>query len=305
MGVHVDVFTTDCHIKSLGPPLFYVKNAFLKLKAYDIVHSNEGAGILVDHPHMVETYHHDYKTMRDLDSLVFSKLENYQCKKVQQIIVPSLKTKEVLLRDGFGEKKIAVIPHGVDTSVFRRMGVSKSLLKRKYGLHGYFVAMNVGQLVARKRQVDIVRSLSGLPSVALIIVGKGAEESAIKKTARQTKVKLVHFESISDEKLVELYNAADVYVNASALEGFGLTILEAMACGLPIIAYDAADFELLIGNSGFLLRNGHMQEMGTVVEMVRENAELRQQMGHSALAKSKDYSWRNTANKHLEIYQKL
>ena len=103
LGVNVDVFTTQYRIKTFGPPVFYLKNAFLKLGKYDVVHSNEGAGLLVTHPHMIETYHHDYKQTSDINSLLFHNLENFQCRKAKHIIVPSFKTKEAVLRYGFPE----------------------------------------------------------------------------------------------------------------------------------------------------------------------------------------------------------
>ena len=108
IGVDIDVYAARSHRKFFGPPVFYLKNALKNFNKYEIVHSNEGAGLLVRHPRMVETYHHNYKEMTGLNNRVFTKLERFHCKRVERIIVPSINTKLALLGHGFSAKKITV-----------------------------------------------------------------------------------------------------------------------------------------------------------------------------------------------------
>ncbi|MEJ2347977.1 MAG: glycosyltransferase family 4 protein [Patescibacteria group bacterium] len=305
LGVNVDVFTTQHHMKTFGAPLFYLKNAFLSLGKYDIVHSNEGAGLLVTHPHMIETYHHDYKQTSDINSLLFHNLENFQCRKAKHIIVPSFKTKESVLRYGFPEHKISVIYHGVDEAFIKYVPRRRSFLRRKYGVSDSFVVINVGQMIPRKNQLELVKLLSGMSNVVLIIVGDGPEKTRVKMLAEEMSVRLLHFECITDAQLIDLYNISDVYVHTSFLEGFGLTITEALACGLPVIAYNVADFKNLINNSGFVLPKGDTIGMKKTIQNIKDNSELRESLSESVNRASKKFTWTKAAHEHLKLYLKV
>ena len=305
LGVHIDLFTTKLHSKGLGPPLFYTKNIFLKLKNYDLAHSNEGAGVFLHHPCMIETYHHDYKQTYDVNSLVFHGLETLQCHKVRHIVVPSLETKNTLLHYGFTEDRISVIHHGVDRNVFRKNENSRNFLRQKYDISSFFVVVNVGQLIKRKRQIDIVKALEGIPDVAFILVGNGNEESNIKKTARKKGVKLLHFKNVPQSLLVDLYNAADVYIHTSILEGFGLTIVEAMACGLPVVAYETADFSNMVGDAGFILRQGNISELKETIELLWHDEKMREHLKVEALKQSRKFTWKESALEHFEVYKEV
>jgi len=302
LGVHVDVFTTKLHLKSLGPPLFYLRNMSLKLKNYDIIHSNEGAGIFLYHPCMVETYHHDYKQTSQVNNLIFYMLETLQCHKAKHIIVPSSMTKQSLLHDGFKEDKIAVIHHGVDHELFRPDEPLRRFIRERYGLKKPFVAISVGRLVRHKRHRDVIEALSKIPDTTLILVGEGNEEKRIAGLAEEKNVRLLHFKNISDEFLASLYNMADVYVHASILEGFGLTVLEAMASALPIVCYDVADFKDIVCGAGVLLKPKDVGGMVHAIEFLKERRDKRKAFSKAALHKSMAFNWKKTAEEHLKVY---
>ena len=305
LGTHVDVFTTNFHHKTIGLPLLYIKNAFLNVEKYDVVHSDVGAGVFLYHPFMIETYHHDYRQPSDINSLIFHGLETLQCRKVKQIIVPSFMTKNSLLNHGFKEDKITVIYHGVDHEIFRPYEAFRSFVREKYGLKDLFVVISVGRLVGHKRHTDIIEALSKIPETALILVGAGPEEERIVALAKEKKVRLLHFKNISDEFLAGLYNAADVYVHASVLEGFGLIVLEAMACGLPIICYNAGDFKNIVRGAGIVLKPRDVEAMVHAIEFLKEKNGEQKALSQAALKKSKVFTWKKTAEEHLKVYRKV
>jgi glycosyltransferase involved in cell wall biosynthesis len=305
IGIDVDVFTTNIRIKSFGAPLFYFGNIFLKLQNYDLVHSNEGAGVFLHHPRMVETYHHDYKQSYDINSLAFHKLETSQCHKVKRIVVPSFLTKKRLIHYGFEESKISVILHGVDSDVFIRNNNSRVTLRKKLGISNYFVVINVGQLIRRKRQSDIIRAMRGISNTALVVVGKGEEESNLKKLASEFGINLIHFSFVPESFLVDLYNAADAYVHTAIIEGFGLSVLEAMSCGLPIIAYETADFSEIVGNAGFILKQGDIRQLRESIDLLRQDEKLGRSLGNEALRLGRKFTWRESALKHAQVYKEV
>lgn len=305
IGVDVGVFTTNLRIKTFGAPIFYFDNIFLKLKKYDLVHSNEGAGVFLHHPCMVETYHHDYKQVYDINSLIFNKLEAMQCHKVRRIIVPSFLTKKRLIHYGYEESKISVIHHGVDSDVFRRNYYSRASLRKRLGVSDCFVVISVGQLIKRKRQGDIIRALQGIPNTVFILVGRGPEEINLKKLASKLGINLIHFGFVPDTFLVDLYNSADVYVHTALIEGFGLSILEAMSCGLPIVAYETADFSEIVGNAGFILKQGSIQQLRAAVSLLSYDEKIRESLGNEALQLSRKFTWQESALKHAQIYKEM
>jgi len=306
LGVSVDVFTTDFHQKIIGAPSFFLKNAFLNLRSYDIVHSSEGAGLLVAHDCMVETYHHYYKQTFNMNSVLFSYMESFQCKKSKRIIVPSFRTKEDLVnKEGCSERKIDVIYHGVDTKLFKPDLVSRNLIRKKYELDDSFVVISVGRLVYHKRHVDILEALSKIPESVFLLVGAGSEEMHIKNRAKELGVKLLHFKNISDEELVNLYNCSDVYAHASVVEGFGLTILEAMACSLPIVCYDVADLRSIVSDAGYLLQPMDVTAMANAFQSIKSENNSIRELGKIALNRSKAYTWEKTAAEHLKVYKSI
>jgi len=305
LGFEVDVFTANLHVKKIGPLLHSFGNLLRKLQHYDVVHSNEGAGLFVLHPVMIETYHHDYAQVSEFGYRFFHALERIECHKVQHMIVPSLASQNSLLRYGFPPNKISVIYHGVDHNVFKKNGTSRIFLRRKYGISNCFIVINVGQLIKRKGQIDIIKALQGISNMAFILVGSGKEEKNIKKLARKTGVRLIHFKYVPESFLVDLYNAADVYVHTSILEGFGLTVLEAMACGLPIIAYDTADFEHVVGGGGYLLKKGDLIGVRSAIKFLQENERERKKLSRKAEKRSNIFSWEKSARAHCAIYKKI
>ena len=305
LGVEVDVFTTGFHRKGLGAPAFFFRNAFLNLKSYDLVHSSEGSGLFVSHGRMVETYHHDYKQTFNMNSLLFSYFENIQCNKAKRVIVPSFQTKADLVRAGFSESKIDVIPHGVDSELFRPNSALRASTRGKFGLSSSFVVISVGRLVYHKRHIDIVEALSRVPNSVFVLVGAGEAEEKIRAKAKELGVRLLLLSGVSDEMLVGLYNSADVYVHASMLEGFGLTVLEAMASGLPVICYDVADLKSIVSDAGYILQVGDVSGMTDALLSVEGNAAGRLVLSEVALQLSKEYSWTKSAAAHLKVYRRI
>jgi glycosyltransferase involved in cell wall biosynthesis len=302
MGHTVDVFTPDVHLSKTGPILFSFKNIFRKIKKYDIVHSNEAAGLFLSHPVIVETYHHDYSKVPEFGHRFFNILETIQCHKVKHIIVPSYSSQTSLLDHGFSVGKISVIHHGVD-QIFKENIFLRKKTRSELGLSNKFVIINVGRLVKHKRQVDLIKALKDIPNVVLILVGTGYEENNIHDVASKVGVKLLHFRAVSDDFLVELYNASDLYVHASSLEGFGLTILEAMACGLPILAYKSGDFDKIVGNAGCLFDTDIVAGLNENLQTLIDDVAMRTEMKNAALTRTKYFSWSETAKKHIDVYK--
>lgn len=309
LGIDVTTFSANMYVRNIGPLAFMLRNSIHNFNKFEIVHSNESSILLTSHPYRIETIHHISSRSSLKDSFMLSILLK-SIHNSRHIIVPSNATKEAIIDlDGHIEPdKISVIYHGVNSRIFNNSSVNRAGAEHfriKYGLEDKFVAINVGRLEKHKRQIDTLKALCGLNKCVLILVGRGGEKNVLTDFAKKNNVDVLHFDYVSDEELAILYNASDAYVHTSLLEGFGMTILEAMACGLPIIAYRVADFEKMIGDAGFLLEPSDFGGIKRYIEVLRQDKNLAKEKGTLAHNKSGEFTWVKSAKEHLRIYEQV
>ena len=158
--------------------------------------------------------------------------------KADGLITVSQALKDELVKLGVAPERVVVLRNGVDLELFRpldRVSARKrlGLLRRTLG--------SVGHLIERKGHHHVIRALERLPDTDLLIVGDGPERSALAALAKEEGVSArVHFlGTMTQSELCELYNALDVLVLASSREGWANVLLEAMACGTPVVASNA------------------------------------------------------------------
>ncbi|MBO4798533.1 MAG: glycosyltransferase [Candidatus Methanomethylophilaceae archaeon] len=175
-------------------------------------------------------------------------------KRTDCVIAPSPGIKNELL--GLSRpKRIEVIPTGTDVSRFRP-GIDGSEFRRKYGLSGKVVA-SVGRLSYEKNIDLVVRSVRDIDAT-LLIVGDGPCMKDLRILTEELGMtdKVVFTGYIDNSEISAAYAASDVLVSASGFETQGLSVLEAMACGIPVVCLDARAFHDIIqdGVNGFLFK---------------------------------------------------
>jgi glycosyltransferase involved in cell wall biosynthesis len=140
-----------------------------------------------------------------------------------------------LVSMGVAARQVAVLRNGVDLELFRPK--SKGAMRDELDIEGTTL-LSVGNLVPIKGHDIAIRALALLPETRLIIVGAGPERGALGRLAEELRVsERVRFVGRqSQEQLVKWYSAADVLVLASSQEGWPNVLLEAMACGTPVVA---------------------------------------------------------------------
>ena len=143
--------------------------------------------------------------------------------------------KERLVAVGAPADKVAVILHGVDFELFQP--VNREEVRRRLGLSGT-VLVSVGHATPRKGHHLAIQALASLPEVTLLIAGDGWYEETLRKLAAEVGVqdRVRFLGHVAQEDLKDLYGAADALVLASSREGLANVLLEAMACGTPVIA---------------------------------------------------------------------
>lgn len=214
-------------------------------------------------------------------------------------VVLSKKMKALLENFLIGKRyDISVVPPGVNLKKFSRKNNS-----------GNIDLLYVGRMTKEKNIEDLLSALHIVKApYCLKLVGAGGHLKKIKEIAKKLLPgKKIIF--VGKKKYVEKYYAkSKFFVFPTKYEAFGLVILEAMAAGLPVIAFrpskkflTASDEIISDGIDGFLVRD--IKEMAKKIELLLRNKRLRLKMSENALAKAKKFSWTNHTKKLLELVQ--
>ncbi len=182
-------------------------------------------------------------------------------------------------------------------------------VRDKYGLPSRFI-LNVGTLEPGKNQATLVRAFRRLKEQGvahgLVIAGqRGWMYERLFRLVDELGLRgQVHFTGyLPDKDLVAVYNLADVFVFPSLYEGFGLPPLEAMACGLPVVASDApAPVEVLDG-AALLVSPRDEHGLTEAVGRVLRDRHLRYRLRRRGLERAAQFSWERTARETVEAYQ--
>jgi glycosyltransferase involved in cell wall biosynthesis len=184
-------------------------------------------------------------------------------------------------------------------------------IREKYALAETFV-LAVGNLQPRKNLETLIHATARLKSRGtrygqLVIVGQTHWQArrilaSMHQAGPEIDVRFLGY--VPDEDLPALYSASQVFAFPSLYEGFGLPPLEAMACGTPVICSNAGALEEIVGGAGLLLPPKDVNAWTDALQSILENPELRTHMIHQGLAHVRAFSWKDTATKTLEIYER-
>lgn len=209
---------------------------------------------------------------------------------------------EILDRLDFSDKKIHVIYHGIDHDNFK---VRKNL-DLKFDLPKKFI-FSVGSIEPRKNLIGLLKAYNSLESkikneYKLVLAGfKGWENSEIMELIDKENIHYLGF--ISDIELAKVYNLASCFVFPSFYEGFGLPVLEAMACGTPIVCSNSSSLPEVGGNAVVYYNPYDVNDIKEKIEMVLSDTVLQQVMITKGLERAKMFSWEKSADKHLKVFK--
>ena len=235
-------------------------------------------------------------------------------KKATVILTGSENTKKDLINlYGIPPEKIKVI-HYAHGQIYKPVEDNDIFegIKKKYKIPENFI-LYVGAIQPRKNIIglikawEILREKYGL-KWKLVIVGKAAWlSSEIIRSWESSKYSedIIYTGYIMEEELPFIFNAADLFVYPSFYEGFGLTVLEAMACGIPVITSNYSSLPEVVGDAGLLIDPYNYEELAYAMYRVLTEPELRIHLSKKGLERSKNFSWRQTAEMTLNIYNKI
>lgn len=212
------------------------------------------------------------------------------------IVNSSLLKRMTIQQLGIGKEKIGVFPNGVDRHVFFPRG--KEEMRKKYGLPmDKFLLACTGHYSHRKGQDRIIEAGSGLKNIGFVFIGGNVPASSNPP---------IYFNaSVSPERVVELLSACDIFILPTLGEGSSNAIIEAMACGLPIISSKGTfNDDLLEEEMSIRVDPINIDEIRKAVVKVLENSQMQGRMAAAALERAKRFNIDDRANHILEFMTK-
>ena len=228
-------------------------------------------------------------------------------RQVRAVIAVSEFTRRRLLALGVPEERLFVAQPGVSPRFHPAAVEARAAARRRYGLPDRY-ALTVGTLEPRKnlgRLWQAWERISGsFPGIGLVCLGRrsppfrGVDLSAAPRG--------VHFlGQVTDEDLPLLYSGAEIYVLASLYEGFGLTALEAMACGVPCLASRVGGVPEAVGEAAILVDPLDTGAIEAGLRGLLEDRSIRASLSVRGLERARAFRWEDTAEKLWEVCQRV
>jgi len=234
-------------------------------------------------------------------------------KKAGAVITVSEYTKKDLLKNFPSFRpELVFVTYEAASPIFTKLEDKERLerVRQKRALKKPFVLF-VGSLKAHKniptliKALDYLRAKKGLEH-ELVLVGRGDSAHHNKELVDLMfgHAFVRYLGELEDEELVSLYNLADLFVLPSFWEGFGLPVLEAMACGTPVASSDRTSLPEIVGDAGRLFNPDRVDALIDVLYNILANNELRKKMSSMGIERAKLFSWQRLAAQTLGIYRK-
>ena len=230
----------------------------------------------------------------------FKPIEKFVYSRYRKVISISQQTKEALtmwLGTKDGDPRFVVINNGVNLSSFQNMKAEK--------LYPYTLVM-VSRFVESKDQMTVIRAMKLLPeNVHVIFVGDGENLDSCKGlTSKEGLSERVHF--VGKQSNVASWIAqADIGVQSSNWEGFGLTAVELMAAGKPVVATNVDGLKQVVEGAGILFPVGDDVALAKAVKELIDSPDYYKQVSERCKEQSLKYDINCTAIKYLEVYRQL
>jgi glycosyltransferase involved in cell wall biosynthesis len=212
---------------------------------------------------------------------------------------------------GVHPSRVRVVPEGVAATFSARRRADDRPRRVAAGVADGGYAMWVGSLRARDPRkrldclIDALARLDGSAPALVLAGAEGDESSRIVRRARALGVRVQLTGYVPDATLAALYRGAGAVLLPSDREGFGLPLLEAMACGTPVIASSVDSLPDLVGDAGVLVPAGDVDALARAVAHVAAAGELRERLAAAGPARASRYSWRTTAALTAAVYREV
>jgi len=202
--------------------------------------------------------------------------------------------------------KVFVTPLGVAPR-FRPIEDAPSRVAGRYGIENPYILAAVGSGHPRKNLVGVVEAFSALaqPDLSLVIVGAAQRDQAAVRAAEASPLKdRIHLLGyVPQEDLPMIYSAASVFCFPSLYEGFGLPVLESMACGTPVVCSNTSSLPEVAGDAAVLIDPSDPAQLPRAIGEVLRDGELSARLSAAGRRRAAGFTWERCARMTLEAYR--
>ena len=233
--------------------------------------------------------------------------------------IPDIRMADALVADGWAAKNLPAllgypvhsVPKGVDAELFRTTGAN---LRAELGLSARRVVLSVGRFVPIKNQALLVDAVAQMqssdPSVHLLLVGEGPELGALRRRVDELGIgRSVTFAGyVPQELMAPYYRTADVFALSSDFDNSPNVVLEAMACGLPVVSTDVggvAEYVTPRRGGDLVARRDVVAMAGALGDWLADGHRRREAGAYNRQRVVQEFTWRTSAKRLLELYQEV
>lgn len=275
---------------------------FLKRNGNPLLINFVGIGPLIVRNKIMFLYDLAFKHHPEWFSFWFNKVYNF-------FIPISLINSKLIITDSNYVKEDIKKTYNIDEVSISTIYAAHSLkFKRENTINKQKVVLAVSSIDPRKNLLRTIEAFKIINTdYKLIIVGSSHKSfSKVDLDVEKLKSHNIFFTGyISDEKLVELYNSAEVFVYPSLFEGFGIPPLEAQACGTPCIVSNKTSLPEVYGDSVIYCNPESVDSIATSIEYLLRNREVRKKLQEKGLENTKKYSWDNSSLELVNILNNI
>lgn len=283
------------------------------LKQYDIIHTHlfqpqywTGIAKALFSPktHLITTEHNTTNRRRRIK--IYKLIDRFIYGQYDKIISISEATMQKLIEYIGMQEKMIMIPNGIDVNHFKNaVPVERKLLNNRLSEEDFIVTMVAG-FREEKDQDTLIKSLPDLPkNIKLVLVGDGIRRKYCEQLAENIEVKeRVFFLGIRND-VANILKSSDVVAMSSHWEGFGLSAVEGMAAGKPVIASDVEGLADIVKGAGLLFPPGNAKELAKVILRLKEEKQYTEEVAIACCNRAKNYDIEKTVEKLISIYSNI
>lgn len=225
---------------------------------------------------------------------------------VAVITVSEASKRDLVRHFGAPAAKLTVIPEAAAPEFRPATEQAEAELRRRWRLPERF-ALFVGTAKPHKNLEGLIRAWSELGDEACLLVAAGRRDPRFpgpERTARSMGVDVLFLGEVPDEDLAVLYGAAELVLVPSFREGFGLPVLEAMACGTPVACSDVSSLNEVAGDAAAFFDPRSTTSMASTLSRLLREPDLRRDLVEKGFVRATKFSWQTTAERTFEVYRR-
>ena len=246
--------------------------------------------------------------------------DEYLAKRTAHTTVLNTNIREAFIDRGVPAERVSVVPNGVDFDRFATVErEQRAAVRERHGLDASITLLFVGTVMPRKGVTVMIDALNQVvngmddPDVELVIAGENSLDESYTSQVRQ-RIRMAGLERrvtmtgfVPADQLPALYASADLLVVPSLEEGFGMTAVEAMAAGTPVVATSVGGLPDVItdGESGVLVPPGDAEALAVGLESLLTDDEFRDRIAESAHERAAQYDWGQVTGSICETYERI